>query len=211
MVFSGVAFLLQEALALPPTLYNLVRTIRMFAIYGFIPIWFTVSRGGGMSDLGLCVPETKKDLVVAIFGGVLVYQIASYVFISNGIFFRGWIPFSTFELAVNLFLVGIMASLTDFWTRGFILLQVSKRYGSHWGLICQNAAWFIIHFYEIQLLNYYIGWFSAIVLTLVLGILGDFIALRTRNLFGLMIGHFLLNLQIALVARGDLVIYTIPV
>ncbi len=209
MSLSGILFLVQEKFGFPPTIHNILRTIRMLLIYGVLPILFSLRHRVPICKLGICLPKSKTKLLISVLGGVSIYQFAAMVFISFRIFFYGWTLLSKEEVFVNLILVGIMASLTDFWTRGFILLQISERFGKMWGIIIQNLTWFMIHLYEIQLLQYYIGWAMAIGLTLFLGILGDLVALKTKNLYGLMLGHFFLNLQIALVARGNLVIYPV--
>ncbi len=209
MVASGVLFTVQEKYIVSPTIYNVLRTIRMGVIYGAIPIWFSRKYGGSPCDLGLCLPKSKGNFGISLFGGLMIYQIAAIVFLAKKIFFNGWLAFTSEEVVINLVLIGIMASLTDFWTRGFILMQFSDHYGKRWGIIIQNMSWFTIHIYEVQLLQYYMGLWGAIALTLILGIGGDLVALKTRNLYGLMLGHFVLNIQIAMAARGLLVSYTI--
>ena len=72
-------------------------------------------------------------------------------------------------------------------------------------IIGQNFTWFMLHVYEIELLNSYIGYTGAILLTLTLGILGDMIALKTKSIIGLMLGHVILNLAIILAAREVIV------
>ena len=102
----------------------------------------------------------------------------------------------------KFFFVMIMASITDLWTRGFILFQLSERYGDTVAIFGQNLIWLIIHIYEIDILTQYISLGQAILMTLFLGIAGDLLALRTKSIFGLMVGHSLLNFIIILGARG---------
>lgn len=182
---------------------RLIRTIRMTLIYVLPVIWFVRRHNGSWRDLGITLPASNK--ILSIFGGIGVYLIAVVVFLKYRIFFGGWNYPPWYTVWINLALIGIMASITDFWTRGFILLELSRRYNKTVAIIGQNLTWFMLHIYEIELLNSYIGYTGAILLTLTLGILGDMIALKTKSIIGLMLGHVILNLAIILAAREVIV------
>jgi hypothetical protein len=206
---SGIAYALQFYVfsSVPFELWGiygrLIRTIRMILIYVLPVLWFVRRHNGSWRDLGVTLPSSHKFL--SIFGGIGVYLIAVVIFLKYRIFFGGWYYPPWYTVWINLVLIGIMASITDFWTRGFILFELSRRYNKTVAIIGQNLTWFMLHLYEIELLNSYIGYAGAILLTLTLGILGDMIALKTKSIIGLMIGHVILNLAIILAARGVIV------
>lgn len=210
-ILSGIAYYLQYEVFshINFDLWNItgfvIRTVRMILIY-VIPILIFLKRyGGTWKDLGI-LPSREMPFL-SVIGGALIYFIAIYVFLDHRIFFGGWAYEPWHVSWIKLFFIGIMASITDLWTRGFILLQLSKRYRDRTAIFWQNVTWFVLHIYEIDLLAPYIEYWGAIALTLVLGIGGDLIALRTRSIFGLMVGHVLLNLMIILAAKDVLFFY----
>ena len=178
--------------------------IRMTAFYVIPAIWFTYRWGGNFNSLGL-FPK-KGYITLNILLGVLLYTIASLVFVRNEIFFGGWKNLSWHHAWINFVLVGLMASITDFWTRGFILFELSRKTSDANAILWQNITWFVIHIYEIDALEPYIGILGGILLTLFLGIGGDIVALKTRSIFGLLLGHISLNLMILLAAKETFVL-----
>jgi len=62
-------------------------------------------------------------------------------------------------------------------------------------------TWYLGHIHEIELLQDCLGYGMALSLTLTLGLLGDAIALKTRNVLGLAIPHILLNIILAIYIR----------
>ena len=86
----------------------------------------------------------------------------------------------------------------------FILLTLAKHTRIWFAVAMQNVFWLWGHRAEIAKLAgpECLGMPGAIGLFLLLGILGDVIALRTRNVLGLAIGHILLNLAMILYIRG---------
>ncbi len=87
----------------------------------------------------------------------------------------------------------LIAAGTDIATRGFILLSLAKHGPLWFAIVMQNAFWLFGHTHEIQVLTSALGRVGAIGLFVLLGLLGDSIALRTRNVVGLGIAHALLN------------------
>ncbi|MCY3412926.1 MAG: CPBP family intramembrane metalloprotease [Candidatus Heimdallarchaeota archaeon] len=184
---------------------SFIRMIRMASIYILPVLWFTKRHGGSWKDLG--VLPSKNYPLLSTLGGMAVYFIAVWVFLRYRIFFGNWgiTPWSI--IWIKFAMICVMASVTDFWTRGFILLELAKRYNDKIAIFWQNVTWFSLHIYEIVLLEPYIGYLGAIALTLTLGIGGDLIALKTRSITGLMLGHCLLNLGIILAANDVLFFY----
>ncbi|MEZ5064670.1 MAG: hypothetical protein R3B81_08020 [bacterium] len=87
----------------------------------------------------------------------------------------------------------LIAAGTDIATRGFILLSLSRHAGLPFAIVMQNVFWMLGHTHEIQVLESALGKVAANALFLLLGILGDSIALRTRNVLGLAFAHMALN------------------
>ncbi len=177
----------------------------MFSLYVIPSIWFVYRWNGNIKSLGILPP--KRYLVINTILGLSLYSIAAFVFVRNEIFFSSWYSSDWTEIWKNFALVAIMASITDFWTRGFILFELSRRTNDTNAIFWQNVTWFVIHIYEIELLIPYIGIVNSILLTLILGIGGDIVALKTKSIFGLMLGHIFLNLSILLAAKDVMILF----
>lgn len=68
-------------------------------------------------------------------------------------------------------------------------------------MLIQNLTWYLGHIHEINLLTNCLGYMNALGLTLILGVVGDVIALKTRNVVGLAIAHVLLNVALLIYIR----------
>ncbi len=198
-LISGIAYYVRENyLPLTGWQSSLVRTIRMTGVYVLIPFWWAMTKfGTRWKDFGI----TRKNLLKSMFYGGLVYSVALIVFISqvdNPVFYRTWAAgytqMTSREIMLNAILFSWMAAITDLWTRGFILMQVTRYSTPTIGVITQNIAWMVVHLYEIALLAPTLSIPGAILLTIVLGTTGDVVALRTGNILGLAFGHVLLNI-----------------
>jgi membrane protease YdiL (CAAX protease family) len=161
-------------------------------------IWWLDLRLG---DLGL----TKRNLGHSVLMGCALYAVALVAFvhcsgdplIANHPV-RHLPPVEAFGLASAMSLI---AAGTDLATRGFILLILARHTHVIFAIFIQNLVWFLGHLHEISLLTNCLGAYSAIGLTLTLGIVGDVIALKTRNVVGLAIAHILLNVLLSFYLR----------
>lgn len=210
-ILSGILYILQDMYFRYPAwdsyliTRNLIRMTRMLLVYVGGVYLFMRRHGGGLTDLGLKVSKNRP--YSSFFAGIGLYMVAAYVFLNYQIFFIGW-KFATWpRIAINMVFIGVMASITDFWTRGFILLELARRYNERVAIFWQNVTWFVLHWYEIELLEPSIGYLGAILLTLFLGIGGDLVALRSKSILGLMFGHIVLNFMIILGAKGYIPIF----
>jgi len=97
--------------------------------------------------------------------------------------------------------MALHAAGTDLATRGFILLSLAEKSPVAFAILVQNAAWVLGHLYEIQLFAHSLGLPIAAGMIVVTGLLGDVVALRTRNVVGLSLAHVLLNLAMVLFIR----------
>ncbi|MHA1911129.1 MAG: CPBP family glutamic-type intramembrane protease [Candidatus Kariarchaeaceae archaeon] len=174
--------------------YAFFRVFRMICCYLMPFFWFINSTPLSFKDLGL-----KYDSW-GLWLGMLVYAVPIFIFISNNIFSKGWQEHSSYEIVILLFLTFIMASITDLWFHGFIFMGLMNTSSVKIAFIAQSILWFIFHYYEIILLEPYIGWLNAFFLSFYLGLAGDIIAFKTKSVIGLMIGHSLFNLIFVLFA-----------
>ncbi|UCH87976.1 MAG: hypothetical protein JSV49_06820 [Thermoplasmata archaeon] len=173
------------------------RAVRMTIVYFIIPMfWLVKVRKFKLEDLGL----TSRNMLMSLILGIGVYAIALAVFLmALGIpefdKYYHWghsMPLS--EFMAKMALIAWMATLTDIWTRGMVLMPVLKLRGIFLAVLLQNLVWFAAHMYEIDLLADSITLAGAVMLTLTLGILGDLVAIKTKNIIGLCVGHIALNI-----------------
>lgn len=103
---------------------------------------------------------------------------------------------------LTLLSMSIVASGTDLTTRGFVLLGLARYSPLIFAIIAQNAIWYLGHLSEIGALTGCLTLWGAIGLTLTLGVLGDIVALKTRNILGLAFAHILLNITMMIFIRN---------
>jgi hypothetical protein len=196
---SGIFYYIREYyLAITGLRSAIFRAIRMSWVYIVLPFWWARRKlGTSWEDFGL----TTKNLAPSLLYGGLVYMIALVTFIlqlSNPVFYQAWAAgyerMPRLELVVTGLLFSWMAAITDLWTRGFILMQITKHSTAMWGVFIQNGTWLIVHLYEIALLAPTLTLPGALLLTIVLGTMGDVVALKTHNIVGLAFGHVILNI-----------------
>jgi len=156
-------------------------------------VWAMRRLGMDLGDLGL----SRRNLGWSVLLGCALYTLAlvSFLHCSWGEMMRGnavrTAPFG--QAVVMCTFMSVIAAGTDLLTRGFILLSLS-RHGPVWFAIAvQNATWYVGHIQEIGQLTDCLGVGGATALTLTLGIGGDMVVLRTRNVVGLCVAHVLLN------------------
>ncbi len=154
------------------------------------------------ADLGI----TRDKLGKSIALGCLLYTLALVAFVSCSndplIAQHGLRHANTRDTALLLLSMSIIAAGTDLTTRGFILLGLARYSPLVFAIVMQNALWYIGHLNEIALLSGCLSWGGAVGLTLTLGILGDVIALKTRNVIGLVVAHVVLNVVMMLYIKS---------
>lgn len=164
-------------------------------------VWAIRRLGLNWTDLGL----NTRNLGITLLLGCALYSLALAAFIhcsADPLISRhavGQVPLGE---AIQLTAVmGLIAATTDIATRGFLLLTLA-RYSPVWfAVLIQNLTWYLGHIHEIDLLNNCLGYATALGLTLTLGVLGDVIALKTRNVVGLAVAHVLLNVVLLIYIR----------
>jgi hypothetical protein len=161
-------------------------------------IWWLNLR---LEDLGL----TRRNLWRSVLMGCALYSVALVAFVhcsgdplvaNHPVRFLP--PLEAFGLVSAM---SFIAAGTDVATRGFILLILARHTHVLFAIFIQNLVWFLGHLHEINLLSNCLGMYPAIGLTLVLGIVGDVVALKTRNVVGLAVAHVLLNVSLSFYLR----------
>lgn len=155
-----------------------------------------------LSELGI----TTKNLLKTTFLGCLLYSLALVAFVScsNDPFIaqHALRRTETTDAMLLLLSMSLTAAGTDLTTRGFILLGLARHSPLIFAIIVQNALWYIGHLSEIAQLSGCLTVWGAVGLTLILGILGDIVALKTRNVVGLALAHIMLNVTMMVFIRG---------
>jgi membrane protease YdiL (CAAX protease family) len=164
-------------------------------------VWASRRLGMSPADLGI----SRKNLGKSVLLGCALYSLALVAFLygRHDPLIQDH-PIRHLPTDRMLLLGGTMcviAAGTDIATRGFILLSLARHTGVPFAVLMQNVFWMLGHTHEIQVLESALGRVGANALFLVLGLLGDSIALRTRNVLGLAIAHILLNIVMVTVIR----------
>jgi len=164
-------------------------------------LWAVKRLGMGLGELGLTTERLGRNILI----GCGLYSIALVVFLSHpdmGMMANNIVGQESFGRAMILMLcMGITAAGTDMLTRGFVLLTLTKYSHVAFAIIMQNLVWYTGHLQEIDMLRSSLGTVYAILLTLILGVLGDIVVLRTRSVVGLAMAHFLLNVVLTFYIR----------
>ena len=164
-------------------------------------IWVMSRLGFTFADLG----TSTRNLGRATVFGCLLYSLALAAFIHCSddplISNHALGKITSWEAVGLVSSMSLIAAGTDLATRGFILLTLARYTHVGFAIFFQNLTWYLGHIAEINLLTGCLGYAGALGLTLTLGLLGDVIVLRTRNVVGLAIAHILLNVILTLYIR----------
>lgn len=165
-------------------------------------VWATRRLGMNLADLG--ITRQKLGINTVLGCGLYLIALGSFVHCSEGEMMANHAvrKIGLGDASAFVVLMGIIAAGTDLTTRGFILLTLARHSHVAFAIFMQNLVWFLGHIHEIRLLTDCLGVGMATVLTLTLGIVGDMIVLRTRNVIGLAIAHFLLNVILVIYLRN---------
>lgn len=167
-----------------------------------LPYWWASSRlGMSMAELG--VARERIGLSTALGCGLYTLALAAFLHCSDGMLMQTHAvrQASTADAVMLVGMMSLIAAGTDLTTRGFILLTLARHSHVAFAIFMQNLVWFVGHVHEINLLVDCLGAPGAIGLTLTLGIVGDMIVLKTRNVLGLAIAHILLNVVLGFYLR----------
>jgi len=169
---------------------------------GFFPyLWAMRRLGMSLGDLGL----SRDNLGISVLLGCSLYTLALVTFLhcSGGEMMRTHaVRTATAPVAVVMgAYMSVLVAGTDLFTRGFILLSLARHTHVLFAIVMQNAIWYLGHRPEIHQLADCLGVGGATAVTLTLGIGGDMVVLRTRNVIGLCVAHALLNIVLVVYLR----------
>jgi len=186
-----------------PIRSSLVGTLWQFLTTVIVLYWWAKKRLRlPLSELGI----TGKNLLKTAVLGCMLYSLALIAFVncSNDPFIarHALRTADTRDAMLLLFSMSMTAAGTDLTTRGFILLGLARYTPLFFAVVVQNALWYLGHLGEIAQLSGCMTLGGAVGLTLTLGILGDVVALRTRNVVGLAMAHVLLNVAMMAYIRS---------
>jgi membrane protease YdiL (CAAX protease family) len=186
---------------------TLIQAFAVIALpYAVVHFWLGLTP----SILGL----NFKNFKASFLWGCALYAIGMIGFVhcsGDPLIARHPVRFLDPGNAILLTLVmSIHAATTDLATRGFILLALDHHSPTWFAIVMQNLVWVYGHVYEIALFTHCLGgptvpftnmglW--AVLLFTALGVLGDMVALKTRNVVGLALAHVALNLAMVTYIR----------
>lgn len=167
-----------------------------------LPYWWAAKRLGlSPSRLGL----NLKNVGRSTWQGCGLYLIALVTFVAchdDPLIHDHPVRHAALGPALLLFAtMALHAAGTDLATRGFILLSLAETSHVAFAIFMQNVVWVFGHLYEIKLFANSLGYPIAAGMIVVTGLLGDVVALRTRNVVGLSLAHVLLNLAMVVFIR----------
>lgn len=164
-------------------------------------LWAVKRLGMNLADLGLSHRHLGMSTVLGC--GLYLIALVAFIHCSGGAVMAQHTvrTASAADATMLVTLMGIIAAGTDLTTRGFVLLTLTRHTHVVFAIFMQNLIWYLGHIHEINLLAACLGIPLATSLTLTLGILGDMIVLRTKNVIGLAIAHILLNIVLSIYIR----------
>ena len=185
-----------------PLIRNLISAIFQTMAVIVLP-YFWAAKRLGLSPRTLGV--TTKGLKAGLFWGLALYALALMAFIhcsDDPLISNHAVRSADYrDLSIMLFTMCLVAAGTDLTTRGFLLLTLAESTNVYFAIAIQNLAWVVGHIVEIKLLMSCLGLELAVALTITLGVLGDIVALKTRNVVGLAIAHIVLNIALVTYIR----------
>ncbi len=198
MILSAIFYYYRTVyLQLIPVYDNLFRATRMTLVYVLLPLGWALSvKKFKLNELGI----TKNMCGRSIILGVGLYSIVLIVFLfllgkpEFDTHFRWGADYELIDWLLIMFLVAWMAFITDLWSRGFVLMLLAKHQTIWFAILIQNLVWLSAHIYEVLILESSLTIVGALGLTIGIGILGDIIVFKTKNVIGLGVGHIVLNL-----------------
>ncbi|MEA2071057.1 MAG: hypothetical protein U9O98_07175 [Asgard group archaeon] len=198
--------------------FHVMLTVGCFLLLPLLYLTFFYIKTG---NFGCYFLATKKGLTTP----KIISSLAQGIAMHAGIFYP-WILLSQKYLSdvtplnyylpdaqawvIHLLFYALNVLMFEYYSKAFVQLQFTEATsqvslykgkiqikGGKWlGFILQNLVWLAGHIQEYFWLDDYIGSINAVFFILVSGILTGLTVLETENIFGVAIGHVLLNLLI---------------
>ena len=167
-----------------------------FIAFLFIPVLFLAFTKRGM-ELGKIDSGLVKTMVVY---QAFAFWIVAYYF-GKPDFFVDYDLLGT-EYLVYLAMVVFYVPPVDFFTRRMVHLEIEKVYGLKMGFAVGTLAWVVGHAGEIVWLSKLTGLAGSSIFILVTGLVTSYLYQRYKNIWGLMIGHWVLNLIVSIITSS---------
>lgn len=149
-------------------------------------------------------PLALGKLDLGFLLGILIYIIfffwIFFYYLNNKEFFINFKLHGYELLKWNLF-AALNVMPVDFFTKRIVQAEVSKGFGQRKGLLVQTLVWGLAHGYEISWLQELMAFSGALLFIIGSGLITGYLYLKTENVLGLMVGHWLLNFLICMVAN----------
>jgi len=114
-------------------------------------------------------------------------------------YFRGY-HMAAPAFAAWAFFTLIQVSSVDFFTKRIVQLEIERRWGPGKGMLAQFLAWSGAHIIEYGWLKDVAGPAGAILFLGITGAVSGVVFWKTKNVLGMMAGHWILNLLLAAAA-----------
>ena len=194
LLLGGCAFLALE-LGLPLTPFG--NGSHQLAVFiGFLAVPFTI----------LLLTRRKPELggldrgFLTGIGMYLLFLLPLLALVPmNPDYFRGY-RMAAPALAAWAFLTLIQVSSVDFFTKRIVQLEIERRWGPGRGILVQFAVWCGAHVIEYVWLKDVAGPAGAILFLGITGAVSGVVYWKTKNVLGMMAGHWVLNLLLAAAA-----------
>lgn len=118
---------------------------------------------------------------------------------ANPAYFRGY-HMAAPAFAAWAFLTLIQVSSVDLFTKRIVQLEIERLWGPGKGMLAQFAVWCGAHVIEYAWLKEIAGPAGAVLFLGVTGAVSGFVYWKTKNVLGMMVGHWVLNLVLAAAA-----------
>lgn len=156
-----------------------------------------------MPAILLCI--LKKPIAVGRFDKTFLLSMSAYIVLllwvllyypSKKDFFSEY-RIRDWAFVSWLFFTALNVMPVDFFTKRIIQFEVTREFGETAGLFVQNIVWVVGHVYEIFWLDELMGLEGAALFIIFSGFLTGLVYAKTKNTLGLMFGHWLMNLAVA--------------
>jgi hypothetical protein len=159
---------------------------------------------------------TPKKIVSSLVQGVLMHAGIFYPWVVlaqkyvPGVIRLRYFFFQPGDWALYLFFVTLNVIMFEYYSKGFIQLQLeqaiskikfrlpwdARKIGKMSAFVVQFIVWMGGHWLELTWLPQYMGFVNAFFFVLVSGVLTGYTVYKTENIFGVTVGHILLNVFI---------------
>ncbi|MDI6855235.1 MAG: hypothetical protein QMD21_00420 [Candidatus Thermoplasmatota archaeon] len=140
-------------------------------------------------------------LGIALYLILTIWLLCYYPF--NREFFNG-LKLNSYEFLIWNFFAMLNVAPVDFFTKRIIQKELSASLTPWHGLGAQTIVWTLAHFYELLWLQQLMGSQGALLFIIVSGLATGLVYLKTKNVLGMIVGHWMLNFIISFLVSFNL-------